>query len=171
MIRANGIHIYNNNAGGFSLVELVTVIILIAIISVIVLPKFFSSSGFEEFTYRDELLTKLRGIQQRAMQKTDLSSCSVKVSLKEIGLLAANNNVCTTSFAGDSTSVFVDNLHNVNFSVSSNVNNNAFSFSNLGRPQGCVATSVPCEITLSITGEEQNLSIEINQEGYIYAPL
>ena len=159
------------SAAGFTLIEVITVIIIIGILSVNVLPKFLSSSGFEEYTYRDELLTKLRGVQQRAMQRTDVASCSVVISTdsKTLGLLAANNTGCGTGLAGDSTSVAVSTSHNVSFSISSNVNNNAFSFSDLGRPQGCNAATSPCEITLTVVGDEQSLSIRINQEGYIYA--
>ena len=167
--RATHNRVTRQNAAGFTLIELVTVIILIAILSVNVLPQFFSSSGFEEYTYRDELLTKLRGIQQRAMQRTDVASCAVIISAdsKILGLLAINNTGCGNGLAGDSTTVAISNSHNVTFSISSNVNNNAFSFSDLGQPVGC--TAAPCEITLTVVGDEQSLSIRINQEGYIFA--
>lgn len=158
--RATHNPVTRQNAAGFTLIELVTVIILIAILSVNVLPKFFSSSGFEEYTYRDELLTKLRGIQQRAMQETDAANCLVSVSATQV-------SGCDSNVAGDTTSVAISNSHNVTFSISSNVNNNAFSFSDLGQPVGC--NSAPCEITLTVVGEEQSLSIRINQEGYIFA--
>jgi MSHA pilin protein MshC len=148
------------SAAGFTLIEVITVIIIIGILSVNVLPKFLSSSGFEEYTYRDELLTKLRGIQQRAMQETDAANCLVSVSATQV-------SGCDSNVAGDTTSVAISNSHNVTFSISSNVNNNAFSFSDLGQPVGC--TAAPCEITLTVVGEEQSLSIRINQEGYIFA--
>ncbi len=148
------------SAAGFTLIELVTVIIIIGILSVSVAPKFLSSSGFEEYSYRDELLTKLRGIQQRAMQETNVVSCLVSVTATQVF-------GCDSNFAGDTTSVAVSTSHNVSFAVS-NVANNTFSFSTLGRPQGCVAS--PCEITLTVVGNEQSLAILINEEGYIYAP-
>ena len=152
--------ITKQNHAGFTLIELVTVIIIIGILSVNVVPKFLSSSGFEEYTYRDELLTKLRGIQQRAMQETNVVSCLVSVTATQVF-------GCDSNFAGDTTSVAVSTSHNVSFAVS-NVANNTFSFSTLGRPQGCVAS--PCEITLTVVGNEQSLAILINEEGYIYAP-
>jgi MSHA pilin protein MshC len=151
------------SAAGFTLIEVITVIIIIGILSVNVLPKFLSSSGFEEYTYRDELLTKLRGIQQRAMQRTNAASCLVSVTSKQV-------TGCDSSSAGDSTSVAVSTSHNVSFTVENvPANTNTFSFSDLGRPQGCNAATSPCEITLKVTGDEQSLTIKINQEGYIYA--
>jgi MSHA pilin protein MshC len=152
-----------NSAAGFTLIEVITVIIIIGILSVNVLPKFLSSSGFEKYTYRDELLTKLRGIQQRAMQRTDAARCLVSVTSKQV-------TGCDSSSAGDSTSVAVSTSHNVSFTVENiPANTNTFSFSDLGRPQGCNAATAPCEITLTVVGGEQSLSIRINQEGYIYA--
>ena len=61
----------------FTLIELIVVIILISIMAVTVLPKFFTSNGFEEFTYRDELITKLRAIQLRSMQQTTDVTCKI----------------------------------------------------------------------------------------------
>jgi MSHA pilin protein MshC len=153
---------------GFSLIELIVVIILISIIAVTVLPKFVTSNGFEEYTYRDELIIKLRAIQLRTMQQTDSSTCqSIKVSPSTIGLLAttANATTCETSYAGESTTVTINDNHNVSFSVSEGLS--SFSFSSLGKPVGCTAIS-PCEITLTVVGEN-SLAITINIEGYIYA--
>ena len=65
----------DKNEYGFTLIELIVVIILISIMAVTVLPKFFTSNGFEEFTYRDELITKLRAIQLRSMQQTTDTVC------------------------------------------------------------------------------------------------
>lgn len=161
----------DKNEYGFTLIELIVVIILISIMAVTVLPKFFTSNGFEEFTYRDELITKLRAIQLRSMQQTTDSICKIiQVEITPaatIGLQATdpNTNVCTTSYAGDTTSVTVDSKHSVSFSLSEGLT--SFSFSALGRPVGCIAAD-PCQITITITGENSP-KILINSEGYIHA--
>ncbi len=156
---------------GFTLIELIVVIILISIMAVTVLPKFFTSNGFEEFTYRDEIITKLRAIQLRSMQQTTDTVCkTVQVEIAPsavIGLQATdpNTNVCTTGYSGDSTSVRVDPKHSVTFTLSEGLTN--FNFSVLGRPEGCVTVS-PCVITITITGENSP-EIFVNSEGYIHA--
>ncbi len=153
---------------GFTLIELIVVVILIAIMAATVLPKFYSSNGFEEYTYRDELITKLRAIQLRTMQQTNNSTCQlVKVSSSTIGLLATtlNASTCEATYAGDTTTVVIDSDHSVGFSISESLLN--FSFSSLGKPLGCLALN-PCEITLTTTGES-SIAIKINSEGYIYA--
>jgi len=149
---------------GFTLIELIVVIILLGILSTTVIPKFFSSNGFEEYTYRNELLTKLRAIQLRAMQQTDGSQCHlILVTAKKVGL---PKNCDATKFSNDGTepeTEVVEITHEVGFDVNSG--NFSFSFDQMGRPQNCSAN--PCKIT--IVGES-TLSVEINSEGYIYVP-
>jgi len=160
-----------NKSNGFTLIELIVVIMILAIMAVTVVPKFLSSKGFEEYTYRDELITKLRAIQLRTMQQTNNSTCqSIQVSSSSIGLLATTPNAatCEASRSGESTTVTINNNHNVNFTISDGLS--SFSFSSLGRPEatGCGNTTTPCEITVTVVGES-SLAIKINREGYIYA--
>ena len=56
---------------GFTLVELVTIIILIGILAVNVLPTFDGSASYEAHSHRAQLISALRLTQQRAMQQTD----------------------------------------------------------------------------------------------------
>jgi MSHA pilin protein MshC len=160
------------NHKGFSLIELTVVIIMIGILAITVLPKFQSSKGFEEYTYRDELINKLRSIQLRTMQQTNDAACQyINVSASKIGLLATikdintNTITCSNDFAGDTTTVSIVSDNNIQFSISENLS--TFKFSSMGQPIGCIFAT-PCKITLTITGDN-TLSILINSEGYIYA--
>ncbi len=160
---------------GFTLIELLVVIIMISIMAVTVLPKFFSSNGFEEYTYRDELITKLRAIQLRSMQQTSGTTClnvQLASSPSVIALQATQINTitglpdgCKIGHEGDTTTITVDPKHNVNFSISEGLT--SFNFSNFGRPEGCLTTN-PCRIEITIEGES-TVKIEINTEGYIHA--
>ena len=155
------------NNKGFTLIELIVVIILLSIVAATVVPKLLSSKGFEEYSYRDELIIKLRAIQLRTMQQINSSTCqSIRVSSTEIGLLktADNATTCTTDFAGESTTVVI-NHPDVALSISEGLS--SFSFSQLGKPLGCIIED-PCLITLTLSGES-SLEIEINSEGYIHA--
>ena len=166
MISAYLNHLTAKKATGFTLIELVVVIIIIAIMAVTVAPKFFSAKGFAEFTYRDEIITKLRAIQLRTMQQTSNNIChTIDVTATSLGLLATdpNTNACTTTYDGETTSVVLDN--DVLLAVSEGIE--SFNFSHLGRPEGCSTVS-PCTITLTVKGENE-LTIAINEEGYIYA--
>ena len=161
---------------GFTLIELIVVIILISIMAVTVLPKFFTSNGFEEFTYRDELITKLRAIQLRSMQQTTDAVCRqvhIQTTPSIIGLqdtvsdesavercrtsnidrpeLCYTSDSKTICYAGDTTTVVIDSKH-IGFTISEGLTR--FNFSTLGRPLDCIAED-PCEITITITGENK----------------
>ena len=56
---------------GFTLVELVTTIILIAILSVVVIPRLFTTSSYSAFTLREEFIAELRKVQIMAMNNQD----------------------------------------------------------------------------------------------------
>ncbi len=163
-------------AKGFTTIELVVVILLLAILSATVVPRFFSSSGFEEYAYRTEVIATLRTIQLRAMQQTDGSQChQIKITGdgKQLGLLDNDNSPgpCHVSNWFDEkdgkynlatedgpTHVQVDSDHQITFSGDN------FSFDQMGRPLNC---SSPCKI--SINGGEQTLTVVIESEGYIHA--
>jgi len=48
---------------GFTLIELVIVILLLGILATFAMPKLLGKGGFETQTLRDELLTRLRLVQ------------------------------------------------------------------------------------------------------------
>jgi MSHA pilin protein MshC len=62
--------------GGFSLIELIAVIVIIGALAVIALPR-FNTSGFDRYAFRHELLSALRYAQKTAMA----SGCAVEVQL------------------------------------------------------------------------------------------
>lgn len=154
---------------GFTLIELIVVIILISIMAVTVLPKFLTSSGFEEYTYRDELIIKLRAIQLRTMQQTNGGECrDIQVTPTIIRLLKTGTSPGSCidydddDIKGDSTKVeIVDDI--IRFSISDDVT--SFSFTSLGKS---LCAGVPCEITITVEGESSP-QMFINSEGYIYA--
>lgn len=66
-------HLENSN--GFTLVELIIVIVLIGILAVTAGPAFFGRSGVDAVLYQDRLVGLLRLQQQRAMQDTTNDYC------------------------------------------------------------------------------------------------
>ena len=151
---------------GFSLIELIVVIILLSILSVTILPKFFSSNGFEEFTYQAEVITKLRNVQLRAMQQTDSIEChKVLVTSKNLGIPVDCDVTLTDEQHGaiggevGTTHVQIAGDHDVEFDVSDG--DYSFDFDGMGRP-----SCNPCEITILA---ETDLVVVIESEGYIHA--
>ncbi len=67
----------NNNIAqsGFTLVELVLVLILLGILSVYAVPRMFTTDGFSEFATQQRLISALRTIQIKSMQDTSSNYC------------------------------------------------------------------------------------------------
>ncbi|MEH6594318.1 MAG: prepilin-type N-terminal cleavage/methylation domain-containing protein [Colwellia polaris] len=148
---------------GFTLIELIVVIIILGILSVTVVPKFLTSKGFTEFAYRSDVIAKLRLIQTKAMQQTNSTYChSVLVTSTKLG--TPDNCSSTPSFASawqDSASKLqVDSNDNITFTT--NFSGNTFNFDSMGRP----SCNAPCIITIN---GEQSISVQIESEGYIHA--
>lgn len=77
-------------AKGFTLVELVTVIVLLGILSVYVAPRIFDLGIFKERGFFDETQSALRYAQKLAVG----SGCAVQVSLTSSGYTLNQATVC-----------------------------------------------------------------------------
>ena len=169
---------------GFTLVELIVVIILIGILSVSVFSRFSGKSGFSEYTYQARLISALRNMQTRAMHDTRDDYCF------QINFITATTDV---AFGPPVLNYITDDASAVAATCSSNIDfNNAdhlitsetemsdegvgltteprfdsIGFDTLGRPtiaSGNCSTS--CKVTF--TGES-TVSVCIESQGYIHA--
>ncbi|MBU2870302.1 type II secretion system GspH family protein [Colwellia sp. E2M01] len=162
---------------GFTLIELIAVILLISILAVSVAPKFDSTDGYEAHTHRAQLIAALRLTQQRAMQQTsqaddychqivfdndyprygipDRTDCDVMIFPGTI-----------ENWEPDATGYLVDSRYQITFNIDGQSNPQAVGFDWMGRPtkdclNGCVINVAhPTSTSLKIT---------IEKEGYIHA--
>jgi len=169
-----------NKNRGFTTIELVTVIIIVAILAVNILPRFDGTASYEAHTHRAQLISALRLTQQRAMQQTATDPNDVntfchllKVEEKRYGIDDRTNRVdCTVQdifragWKPDSTGHIVDTRYDITFDI---VGTNAklIGFDWLGKPkEACIGGC-----TISIESEVETLNITIESEGYIHGSL
>ncbi|PJC85559.1 MSHA biogenesis protein MshC [Vibrio sp. HA2012] len=152
---------------GFTLVELVVVIILLGILSVYAAPRLFGVSGVAAYSVQNELLSSLRLTQIRAMNRS--GKCNrwlMSTSRAQQISLDADAGSCDAAFSSteDATLVDITSEQGVTLSLTSDDASPYLDFDSLGRATQC--TGGGCEIT--IRGDDQT-KICIETEGYIHA--
>jgi len=166
--KANKTNLMRIGQAGFTLIELIIVIIILGILAVTVVPKIFNSSGYEEVGYQAETIAKLRAIQLRAMQDTTVittpvipSRCKlVYVTEKKLGI--PDDNCETPSFSSSTEpSNTIVKISEQALKFDDQSGGYSFSFDQMGRPDKARS--------IIIIGGEQILTITINLEGYISA--
>ena len=151
---------------GFTLVELVTTIILISILAVVVLPRLFTQSSYSAYSLRNEFISELRQVQQKALNNTDRCfRVTVSATGYQVSQFSARNEaVCS------GTALSPNPLYSQAFQggaqlvlVSTNSSNFSLDFDIDG------STSLACNGPCINVIANDTVMINVSSEGYIYA--
>jgi MSHA pilin protein MshC len=150
---------------GFTLVELVTTMILIGILAVAVLPRLSSDSSFSAYSLRNEFISELRLVQLQALQNTD-QCYQIDVSATGYTLRHFSGrttaNICTSQVREEQPQAFSGGAHIALASTASQVF--SITFDSLGR-----IISPLCSGHCFNAVADETLAIAVESEGYIYA--
>lgn len=153
MNQKNPLSIYNI---GFTLVELIVVILIVGILSVSVAPRFFGVTSYENRQATDELLSALRYSQQMAMNRGG------GIHL----VLTANNFTVQRSDGTGLRSPDGRIPYTKPFPNNINVTPGTVRYNALGQPVDAVNIPLTTDITININGSPA-ITIEANT-GYAH---
>lgn len=142
---------------GFSLIELISVIVLVGILSTYSVSRFVSRDGFSDYAAQDLIISAARIAQQRAMYDHSTGACyRLSISSNRIGAInAAGNYVGPANW---STGVLLDDVTVADMEV---------YFDGLGNAlDSADCTGSPSATTIPITGSS-GLQVCIYATGYV----
>lgn len=158
-------------ARGFSLVELITVLLLVGILAVTVLPRFLSRGGFDEVLYRDRLIALLQQAQLMAMSRAEPCH-AVLFETHRFGIprRSLTQSGCDASLPGAGEAYAAPSLGLTQAEAVASVSLTApaeLRFDFMGRPRQADGSRFTSRVQIGIQGEQRR-DVCVETEGYIH---
>lgn len=151
---------------GFTLVELIVVILLLAIISATAISRFGGRQNYELYALQNQVSSVVRQVQLNRMQSNIDMSVSGAESLR---LVAANNCIGSQSACDNTSETRSDAIASDDYSFAS-VPTSSYSspieFNLLGNPENSASSGV--QITISSNNSSGRAWVCINSQGFVY---
>ncbi|MDP2503768.1 MSHA biogenesis protein MshC [Vibrio splendidus] len=151
---------------GFTLVELIVVILLLAIISATAISRFGGRQSYELYALQELASSVVRQVQLNRMQ----SNMDMLVSGAEsLRIVAANNCIGSQSACNNISETRSDVIASDDYSFAS-VPTSSYSspieFNLLGNPENTASSGV--QITISSNNSSDRAWVCINSQGFVY---
>lgn len=169
----------NNQVRGFTLVELITIIIILGILAGIAIPRFFDRNVFASRGFHDQVIATLRHAQKTAIAQRRfvcVQFSAVNATPGMVTLTTGANNTCGANLIGPSgESPYT--ISNNNASFLAIPAGGRVSFDCLGRPRDAV-TAATCDAAAGILTERTVITVNTygasiiveRETGYVHSP-
>ena len=146
---------------GFTLVELITVMILIGIVAVSIAPKLGDLKGDQDVVYLNEFEARLRLVQEIAMNSSG-SGCAVAV-ISNSGFWHQELSDCADGRTVPASSSSSAHLKETVFDSAMNVDGKsnrrrAVMFDHLGSVRSCLDGSATADLTIKTSSQDCSIS-------------
>lgn len=154
----------NHKSGGFTLVEMVVVIILVSILSVVAMPRFFKVSPFQEMGFTDELIAAYRYANKVAIA----SGCDTQVVTTLTSYQLKQRVNCQTGAFSQNVMIAGGNSSGYSGAPPSGLTLSASSlyFDPMGRPRNSSSDALLSTVTTVSVGS-RSLSVE-PETGFVH---
>jgi len=151
---------------GFTLIELVMVIVIVGILAITVLPRLFSATTFQSRGLTDQVQASLRYAQKVAIAQHKFV-CADFSSIATSFLTIGATNTCGTSLASlSSTGNYVLKVPS---GITITPSMTKFSFNALGQPRSAsLPDAAIAAVTVTVTGDiARTITVEA-ETGYVH---
>jgi MSHA pilin protein MshC len=162
---------------GFTLIELIMVIILLGVLSVFAAPRLFNSQDFYAKGFHDETMAYLRYAQKTAIAQRrtvcvtfGANSLTLAAALNAPTAAAANADCASaaTTFSGPKgeSPPKLEATGTVTYTAATPATLN-FNFNGLGQPTTSAGVVLTAARTLQVNGAEKSITVEA-ETGYVH---
>ena len=148
---------------GFTLVELIVVIVLVGFVALIAAPRFFSQPTFDAARFHEAAISAVRYGQKVAVaQRTNVY---VVTTASSVSLCYNASSATPVSSPADNAAFVINAPNNITLAGAS------FSFNALGQPGDTAGPPAPLTTnrTLTVNGDGTSRQIVVEQEtGYVH---
>ncbi|GAA5179891.1 hypothetical protein GCM10025771_23120 [Niveibacterium umoris] len=141
-----------SRSAGFTLAELIAVLVIVGILAAVAMPRFAARSGFDAFGYGETLRRGLRLAQKAAIAKRRTTCVSQTATTLTLSFAsAAGSGSCDTPLLDPATgAAFSESVPSgLGVAVAS------FSFAPSGRPSAAQSIAVTGDITVTVVVEAE----------------